>query len=210
MSAGLIRTVGLVSGPIPVDELEAFLCRSAHALHERLLWRMLDETAALAQEVRLLDVEDLGLANRRATVIGKGGDAELIVWATATARLLPRYLAKRTSGPLFLSALAPAPARQPAGSDRDTVTGRGRLSYRRAAQQFADATGTRWTPHQLRDSRLPHLAESGVEVPLLMAKSRDASIRTLGLYAKPSFHAMAVATARLDPAAGRRMSRVPR
>ena len=42
------------------------------------------------------------MANRRATVIGKGGDAELIRWETATPQLLPRYLAERTSGPLFL------------------------------------------------------------------------------------------------------------
>ena len=188
---------------IPVDELEAFLGRPEHALRERLLWRMLYETAARAQEIRLLDVEDLDVANRRATVVGKGGDAELIGWETATARLLPRYLAKRTSGPLFLSALAPAPARQPAGPDRDTASGRGRLSYRRAAQLFADATGGRWTLHQLRHSRLTHLAESGVQVPLLMAKSRHASIRTLGLYAKPTFDAVAAATARLDPAARR-------
>ena len=54
---------------IPVAELEAFLTAPRHSLRERLLWRMLYETAARAQEV-LLDVEHLDVANRRATVMG--------------------------------------------------------------------------------------------------------------------------------------------
>jgi hypothetical protein len=33
-----------------------------------------------------------------------------------------------------------------------------------------------------------------------MAKSRHGSMRTLGIYAKPTFDAVAEATARLDPA----------
>jgi hypothetical protein len=41
-----------------------------------------------------------------------------------------------------------------------------------------------------------------------MAKSRHASIRTLGLYARPTFEAVAAATARLD-AASRRISKNP-
>jgi hypothetical protein len=40
-----------------------------------------------------------------------GGNAERVGWETATARLLPRYLAGRGAGPLFLSSIAPAPAR---------------------------------------------------------------------------------------------------
>jgi integrase len=58
---------------IPLEELEAFLAVPGHGLRERLLWRMLYETAARAQEVLLLDVEDLDVANKRALVIGKGG-----------------------------------------------------------------------------------------------------------------------------------------
>lgn len=49
-------------------------------------------------------------------------------------------------------------------------TGRARLSYRRAQELFAAATGG-WTLHQLRHSALPHLAEQNVALPLLMAKS---------------------------------------
>jgi len=132
-------------------------------------------------------------------VIAKGGDAELVGWETATARLLPG----RSTGPLFLTTLAAAPARQPAGLDTHSASGRGRLSYRRAAHLFTTASNG-WTLHQLRHSRLTHLAEDGVAVPILLGKSRHASIRTLGLYAKPTFDAVADATGQLDPAARRR------
>ncbi|MBW3548145.1 MAG: tyrosine-type recombinase/integrase, partial [Actinobacteria bacterium] len=183
---------------IPLEELEGFLGAPRHALRERPLWRMLYETAARAQEILLLDVGDLDVPNKRAMVIGKGGNAEPIGWETATARLLPRYLAGRNAGPLFLSSLAPAPSRQPAAADAEPGTGRARLSYRRAAEVFRTASGG-WTLHQLRHSRLTHLAEAGVAGPLLMAKSRHGSVKTLNLYAKPTFDAVAEVTARLDP-----------
>ena len=57
------------------------------------------------------------------------------------------------------------------------------------------ATGG-WTLYQLRHSRLTHLAEAGVQLPILMAKSRHTS---LAVYAQPTFDAVAAATAALDP-----------
>ena len=159
---------------------------------------MLYETAARASELLALDLADLDLANRRALVIGKGGRAERVGWETRTARLLPRLLRGRTRGPVFLAAIAPAPARQPALADLDPDSGRARLSYRRAAELFS-ATSGGWTLHQLRHSRLTHLAEGGVQLPILMAKSRHTSLATLGVYARPSFEAVAAATAGLDP-----------
>jgi integrase len=122
---------------IPPEELETFLAAPHHALRERLLWRMLYETAARAQEILLLDVDDLDMANKRALVIGKGGNAERVGWETATVRLLPRYLAGRRAGPLFLSSIAPAPARQPAR------TGRARLctAERQSSSLRAAAVG---------------------------------------------------------------------
>jgi len=50
--------------------------------------------------------------------------------------------------------------------------------------------------HQLRHSRLTHLAEAGIALPILMAKSRHTS---LGIYAKPTFDAVAAATAAIVP-----------
>jgi site-specific recombinase XerD len=183
---------------IPATELLAFL-GGEHALREKALWWLLYETAARANEVLALDVEHLDLAHRRALVLAKSGQAELIGWETTTARLLPRLLRGRTHGPLFLAAIGPAPARQPALADRDPVTGHARLSYRRAAQLFTVASRG-WTLHQLRHSRLTHLAEAGVQLPLLLAKSRHTSLTSLAVYARPTFEAVAAATARLDPA----------
>ena len=57
---------------------------------ERLLWRMLYETAARAREILLLNVGDVNVANKAAMAIGKGGNAEPIGWETDTVRLLPR------------------------------------------------------------------------------------------------------------------------
>ena len=182
---------------IPGDELLSFLGAS-HPLREKSLWWLLYETAARAEEILALDVLDLDLPRRRAVVVGKGGRAELVGWETKTARLLPRYLAGRRRGPVFLAGIAPVPARQPALADRDPDSGRARLSYRRAADMFKVASGG-WTLHQLRHSRLTHLAEAGVQLPMLMTKSRHTSLSSLALYAKPTFDAMAAATAALDP-----------
>ena len=54
-------------------QVEALLTREDLPLRERVLWRMLYETAARAAEVLGLDVEDLDLPNRRAKVRRKGG-----------------------------------------------------------------------------------------------------------------------------------------
>ncbi|MCA1679513.1 MAG: tyrosine-type recombinase/integrase [Actinobacteria bacterium] len=61
---------------------------------------------------------------------------------------------------------------------------------------------TGWTLHQFRHSALTHLAENDVQLPLLMAKSRHRSLRTLQRYARPGPDAVAALTAAHDP--GRR------
>src|SRR5664280_296080 len=138
------------------------------------------------------------LAVRCAVVVGKGGRAEVIGWETKTARLLPRHLHRRRDGPVFLTDIVPAPARQPALADFDPATGRARPSYRRAAEIFTTASGG-WTLHQIRHSRLTHLAEAGVGLPMLMSKSRHTSLPSLAIYAKPTFDAVAAAHRRARP-----------
>lgn len=171
-----------------------------HPLRDKTLWWLLYDSAARASEILALDVDHLYLPRRRALVIGKDTRAELIGWETTTARLLPRLLQRRRHGPVFLTAIAPAPARQPALADLDPDTGRARPSYRRAAEVFKDASNG-WTPHQLRHSRLTHLAEAGLQLPMLMTKSRHTSLTSLAIYVKPTFDAVAAATAAIDPAA---------
>ena len=102
---------------LPRDRVEWLLSRRDVPLREKTLWRMLYETAARASEVLALNVEDLDLEQRRATIRSKGGDTEFVYWDTGTAHLLPRLLrlpdgTSRTSGPLFLASRRPAP---PAG-----------------------------------------------------------------------------------------------
>jgi hypothetical protein len=56
--------------------------------------------------------------------------------------------------------------------------------HRRAAELFQARTG--WTLHQLRHSALTHAAEDGTNLPLLLARSRHASVRSLERYAAPA------------------------
>ncbi len=182
---------------IPYGELDALWSRKNIALREKLLWRMLYESAARASEILSLDVIDLDLCERSAPVVGKGGGVEHLHWATGTARLLPRYLSERIAGPLFLTDRAPKVAM--AKADIDPIGGHGRLSYRRAAEIFTEASGGH-TLHQLRHSALTHLAEDGVDVALLKAKSRHRSLRSLERYVRPSEASVAKLTAQHDRA----------
>jgi integrase len=151
-------TAGLARAKLPPARTRArsrtaiadLLTRPDLALRQRTLWALLYESAARAQEILLLDVTDLDRPNRRAVVHRKGGAVDEITWQTRTARLLARYLAGRTRGPVFLTDRA---ARvQLATTDLDPDTGPARLSYRRAAELFTQTSGgwtlpTCGTPH---------------------------------------------------------------
>ena len=71
-------------------EVEALLARHDVGLGDKTLCRMPYETAALIGEVLSLDVEDLNLCSHQARIRRRGGAADVIVWQTGTARLLPR------------------------------------------------------------------------------------------------------------------------
>jgi integrase len=183
-------------------EIERLLGREDIAIRERVLWRLLYETGARSAEVLRLDVEDLDLANRRAKVTRKGSAVDWVIWQTGTARLLPRLLKGRKVGPVFLTDRRSRVPLPPA--DVDTASGKARLSYRRAAEIFEQATaaeqGGLWTLHQLRHSALTHDAENGASTPMLMAKSGHTSVASLARYARPSAEALARWQERNDPA----------
>ncbi|WP_242483194.1 hypothetical protein [Streptomyces sp. HSG2] len=61
-----------------------------------------------------------------------------------------------------------------------------------------------WTLHRLRHSSLTHDAEGGTSTPMLLARSRHASVRSLERYARPGVDAVARHVAERDPAARRR------
>ena len=70
----------------------------------------------------------------------------------------------------------------------------------RRAEELFSVASSGWTLHQLRHSALTHLAEADVGLPLLMAKSRHISLRSLQRYARPGAEAVAALTAATDPA----------
>ncbi|MBA8957492.1 hypothetical protein ACFQU9_14305 [Actinomadura namibiensis] len=100
------------------------------------------------------------------------------------------------------------------------VTGRTRLSDRRAAEILEAATRPLahpqvrdavepvllggWTLQQLRHSALTHEAEEGTNMPTWLARSRHASVRSLERYARPGIDAVADYVARRDPQARHR------
>lgn len=183
------------------EQVNELLTRGSIPLRDRLLWRMLYETAARASEILGLDVADLDQPNRSARVRRKGGAMDLIVWQTGTARLLPRYLKGRTTGPLFLTerrARVPLPP-----GDLDPDSGRARLSYNQAAALFSEASNGA-TLHQLRHSALTHAAEDGTSTPMMMARSGHTSVRSLAKYARVSAAALRQHQADTDPARRKR------
>jgi len=120
-------------------------------LREKTLWRMLYESASRASAVLALNVEDLDLPNKQARITAKGGDTMWITWGTDTAHLLPRLIAGRERGPLFLSEHRPGPHRLATTDSRDICpeTGCVRLGYDRARvlqAHYAEGMGL----HQLR------------------------------------------------------------
>jgi integrase len=148
------------------------------------------ESAARTESILALDIADLDLENKRGRITAKGGIVRWAHWQSGTARLLPRLIAARTCGPLFLADRRPAPARTPAAADLCPITGRGWLSYERARFLFKQATTTLdprrcgYTLHQLRHSRLTHLAEDGWSAPILMGLSGHENIRSLAIHTK--------------------------
>src|SRR5262249_53822115 len=200
---------GIERPRVPIDRTKALTReqtgalwrREDVALRERAFWRLLYESAARANEILALNIEDLDLPNKRARVKSKGGSTEWVFWQTGAALLLPRVVAGRTAGPVRLADRQP-PRAVPT-IDRCPIPGRARLSYRRAAELFSDATNG-WTLHQLRHSALTHAAEDGTNTPILLARSRHASVRSLERYARPGPEAVARHVAEHDPARRRR------
>ncbi|MFI7535323.1 sigma-70 family RNA polymerase sigma factor [Streptosporangium sp. NPDC049376] len=137
LSARLDRRAetGPPAGMIDPALLAALWERDDLPVRELALWRLLHESAAGVRAVLSLNVEDLDLEDRRAL---SGG--VWIGWRSGTARLLPRLVAGRARGPLFLADRRPGPSRRPVPADLCPETGRGRLSYERAEYLFKRAT----------------------------------------------------------------------
>jgi integrase len=176
------------------------LCRRRDVpLREKTLWRMLYESASRASAILALNIEDLDLPNKQAKITAKGGDIMWITWGTDTAHLLPRLIAGRTSGPLFLSGHRPGPHRF-ATTDPDDIcpdTGRTRLGYDRARILLAHY-GNGLRLHQLRHSAATHLGEANTSANVIMAKTGHKSLRSIQRYVKPGLATVHQATEALS------------
>jgi hypothetical protein len=151
-----------------------------------------------------LDVDDLDLSNRRARVPRKGGAVDVIVWQTGTARLLPRLLKGRRTGPVYVTDRRARVQLPPC--DIDPASGRARLSYRQAEDLFKAASGGA-TLHQLRHSALTHDAENGASTPMLMASpATPRSPRWLGTHGRPPRPSLAGRSATTQPGDGKQFS----
>jgi integrase/recombinase XerD len=125
-------------------------------LREHAFWQLLYDTGAPAADLLSLDIGglDLGLGRGRVAAAQPG---TWIGWTAASTTDLLRWLvAGRPEGPVFVTDRR-APGHT-ARADRCPVTGRARMSYRRAAELFTAATapldpaGRGWTLHQLQQA----------------------------------------------------------
>ncbi|MET8965852.1 site-specific recombinase [Streptomyces sp. NPDC004074] len=106
-------TIDIERRPAPPDRTKALAenqiaslwCLEV-SLREKTFWKMLYESAARADGVLCLNVEDLYPADKRGKIIAKGGATEWIHWQSGTAQLLPQTRA--------------AVRHQPQGPSRDT------------------------------------------------------------------------------------------
>ncbi|MGN6790952.1 MAG: site-specific recombinase [Streptosporangiaceae bacterium] len=139
--------------PALTDQQLAALWRSEARLREHAFWHLLYDSAAAAPAILALDAAELDLQQCRSKVAAMPA---AVTWNTATSDLLAWLLAGRRHGPVFLTGRR-APARN-TGPDVCPLTGRARMSYRRAAEIFTghtadlDPAGRGWTLHQLRRS----------------------------------------------------------
>ncbi|HEX9065671.1 MAG TPA: site-specific recombinase, partial [Streptosporangiaceae bacterium] len=128
----------------------AELWRCGAGLREQALWHLLRDSGAAAPAVLALDACDLDLGRGRV----RAPVRPPVSYGAATADLLGWLLAGRRHGPVFCTDRRASRGTGPA--DVCPLTGRARMSYRRAAEILAgwtrplDPAGRGWTLHQLR------------------------------------------------------------
>lgn len=146
LGAGTARPASIA--PLSDDQRASMLTSEA-SLREQVFWRLIADSGARAEVVLTLDASSVHPGSGRAWA-----GPHLVTWQRPTGELLSWLLAGRRSGPVFLTS-----RRAPAGTlsaDVCPLSGRGRLSYRRAAEIFTEHTrkldpaGRGWMLHQLR------------------------------------------------------------
>ncbi len=145
----------------PITEAQlATLFMAPAGLREQAFWHLLADSGAGAEMALALDADAVDVVGRRARPTSS------IRWGPQTSELLGWLLAGRHHGPVFLTDRRAAAGTHQA--DVCPLTGRARLSYRRAAEIFIehtrrlDPSGRGWMLHQLRrsgaDGQIPESA----------------------------------------------------
>ena len=160
---------------IPARQLESLWHRADLPVREKTLWRLLYDTAARADEILGLDIGDLDLQNKTATVTGKGGITRQVNWYTHTAHLLPRIIGGRTRDRCSSPTAAPA-ARSPPSTSTPPPAGHA-CPTGGPPKCFTTTTG--WTLHQLRHTRIRELKDDNCPLPVLQKITGHRSLRTL-------------------------------
>jgi integrase/recombinase XerD len=119
-----------------IDAAAVFRLRAP--LREQALWRLVYESAAPIEHLLALDTSDLDFPHARVRRQAVPRTADRIGWGPLSAEVLPLLTIGRAAGPVFLTERRAA-ARTPA-ADRCPYTHRARLSPRRAAELFQQAT----------------------------------------------------------------------
>lgn len=146
-TAGLRLLPGAAGGSAAplTDRQVAELFQADLALRERALWQLLRDTGMPAPVALSLDASSVARAGQL---------------SERTSSLLAWLLSGRSIGPVFLT-----DRKAPSGTakaDLCPLTGRARMSYRRAAEIFTavtrpfDPAGRGWTLHQLRPVTAGH------------------------------------------------------
>jgi integrase/recombinase XerD len=151
------------AGPGPGADLVRTVLDLPAPLREKTLWTLIHESGAPVERLLALDVSDLDLTNRRVRRRAQPRLEDAIGWGPLTAHLLPLLVIGRGAGPVFLTERR-APRHVPA-ADCCPYTGRARLSARRAAELFQQATAALDPPapgRSLRDLR-PRPASATVQ-----------------------------------------------
>jgi hypothetical protein len=156
--AAVLSAAARPAPALPLSEQQlASLFRVPAGLREQAFWHLIADTGASADGVLRLDADHIDLRSHRVRPVhAVQADGGVMGWSARTHELLGWLLAGRRCGPVFLT-----DRRAPAGTPRPDVcplSGRGRLSYRRAAEIFVahtrplDPDGNGWMLHQLRRS----------------------------------------------------------
>lgn len=168
---------------LPYADIERLLAAAGDVetpvgLRNRALLEFLYGTGARVSEAVQLDVDDIDLAERTVTVIGKGDVQRRIPLGAVAVAALEEYLVRGR----------PALAVRGRGTPRVFVNQRGAPLSRQSAWEVIRRAAQRAqiqatvSPHTLRHSYATHLIEAGADVRVVQELLGHASVTTTQIY----------------------------